>query len=82
MPVGEAADAVDAADVRGGHGSEGPCGGWQAVAVVQRRGGRARPVREPRPGSHARGNEVQLGDPGEGHRSEVTLELVDGLLRG
>ena len=80
VDVTQAVDVVDAADVGRGHGAEGPRR-LQVVAVVQGRGRGAGPVGEPR-GPHAGGHEVQFGEPGEGDRGEVALELVDGLLRG
>lgn len=73
--VGQAVDVVDAADVRRRHGAER---GLQVVTVVQR--GRAGPIREPgRPHASHGPHQVQLGDPGEGQRGEVTLKLVQGL---
>lgn len=80
VDVTQTIDVVDTADVGGRHGAEGPCR-LQVVAVIQGGWRGSRPVGETC-GPHAGSHEVQLGDPREGDRGEVTLKLVDGLLRG
>lgn len=80
IDAAQAADVVDAADVGRRHGAEGPRR-LEVVAVVQSRRRGPGPVGETRR-PHAGSHEVQFGDPGEGDRGEVALELVDGLLRG
>lgn len=80
IDVGEAVDVVDTADVGWRHGAKWPRR-LEVVAVIQSRRRGTGPVgetRRPDAGSH----EVQFGNPGEGDRGEVTLKLVDGLLRG
>lgn len=80
IDVGQSVDVVDTADVGRRHGAKGTRS-LEIVAVIQGRRWRTRPVGEPRR-PHTGSNEVQFGNPGEGNRGEVTLKLVDGLLRG
>lgn len=80
IDVAQAVDVVDTADVGRRHGAKGPRR-LEVVAVIQSRGRGTGPVGETR-GPHSGSHEVQFGNPGEGNRREVTLKLVDGLLRG
>lgn len=78
--VSQTADVVDTADVGRRHGAKRPRR-LQVVAVIQGRRRGAGPVGEPgRP--HAGSHQVQFGNPSERNRGEITLKLVDGLLRG
>lgn len=80
IDVTQTVNVVDAADVGRRHGAKGPRR-LEVVAVVESRRRGTGPVGETRR-AHAGSHEVQFGDSGEGNRWEVTLKLVDGLLRG
>lgn len=80
VDVAEAVNVVDTADVRWRHGAEGPRR-LQIVTVIQSRRRGTGPIWEARR-SNAGSHQVQFGDSRERDGWEVTLELVDGLLRG